>query len=146
VSDDSISAQFVINTVDDANRLTAFLRQHAGACVESGNPLRVLVQQDEDDAFNYQVRYYWGITLKSICEQAWIDGKQFDKDTWHEFCCGCFLPKKEIVMPDGEIVIRRHSIARGHISAKKMAKYTIEVEAWASSELGVIFPEKQNGQ
>jgi hypothetical protein len=30
--------------------------------------------------------------IKDIAEQVWVEGRQFDKDTWHRYMKKCYLP------------------------------------------------------
>ena len=124
--------------------LVNFLKQNASACAERGTPLRVIVTEEDMDRLDEQIKYYFGPVVKQITEQAWIEGRQFTKEVWHEYFAKLFLPFNELVMPDGEIVVKRGSIARGQIGFKKMATFLTEVEAHASQELGVVFEDNRN--
>lgn len=35
---------------------------------------------------------YWSGPLKDISEQAWVDGRQFSKEVWHEYFKDLYLP------------------------------------------------------
>lgn len=35
---------------------------------------------------------YWAGPIKDISEQAWIDGRQFSKEVWHEYLKDLYLP------------------------------------------------------
>lgn len=104
------------------------------------SPLRVIVTDEDADRLDDQIAYYFGVIIKSVAEQAWIGRKQFDKKVWHEYFAEKFLPNIEIELPDGKIIQRRQSVARGKIGVRAMAKYTTEVEVYAQQELGVQLP------
>jgi hypothetical protein len=131
--------EFRLNSANEAGAMLAFVRSNAKPFAEKGTPLRVIVTEEEHDRVDEQIAYYFGVVVKTIAEQAWIGGRQYSKDEWHEELAKRFLPSKELTLPSGEIVIKRGSVARGHISFKKMTKFIQEVEAFAASELGVIF-------
>jgi hypothetical protein len=131
--------EFVISTPSVASILWRFLKLNASVFASKGTPLRVIVTEEEMDRLDEQIAYYFGVTVKTIAEQVWINGRQFDKDAWHEELAKKFLPTRELLLPDGEIILKRSSIARGKISLKKMTAYIQEVEAYAASELGVEF-------
>jgi hypothetical protein len=135
----AIHQEFVLWDGGVWSKLVEFVKATAPTLADKGTPLRVIVTEEELDRLDVQIRYYFGVTVKTIAEQAWINGHQFDKDAWHEELAKMFLPTREIVTPSGEIVLKRSSVARGHISVKRMAKFTQEVEAYATSELGVVF-------
>lgn len=133
--------EFVIDTQAAGTVLVNFLKSNAPAFVDRGTPLRCIVTEEEMDRLDVQLAYYFGPCMKQICEQAWVEGRQFDKDTWHIYFAKLFLPSHEVTLPDGEIEIKRGSVARGKIGIKAMAKFTAEVEAYAGTELGVVFED-----
>ena len=135
----SLYREFVLSAPHIGTILVNFLKQNAGAFVDRGTPLRVIVTEAEMDRLDEQIAYYFGPLMKQITEQAWVDGKQYSKEVWHEHFAGLYLPSTELVMPSGEIVVKRGSVARGKISLKKMTAYIQQVECYASSELGVEF-------
>lgn len=136
---DSLYREFTLRDTADAVAMVAFIKSNAGAFVEKGTPLRVIVTEEEMDRLDEQIKYYFGVVVKAIAEQVWLQGRRFSKDEWHEHLAKQFLPTKELVMPDGEIVLKRSSIARGQISLKRMTKFIQEVEAHAATEYGVEF-------
>lgn len=135
----SLYREFTLRDSADAAAMVSFIKSNAGAFVEKGTPLRVIVTEEEMDRLDEQIKYYFGVVVKTIAEQVWLQGRRFDKDAWHEQLAKQFLPTKELIMPDGEIVLKRSSIARGQISLKRMTKFIQEVEAYAASEHGVRF-------
>lgn len=139
MSEAALYREFTLRDGGVWSSLVAFVKSNAKAFADKGTPLRVIVTEEEIDRLDEQIRYYFGVIVKSIAEQAWIEGRRFDKDAWHEELAKMFLPTREITTPSGEIILKRSSVARGHISLKRMTKYIKEVEAYAASELGVIF-------
>jgi len=131
--------EFTMDTPSAGVVLVNFLKSNCAAFVGKGTPLRVIVTEEEMDRLDEQIAYYFGVCIKQISEQAWVDGRQYSKECWHDYFAKLFLPAKELVLPDGEIVIKRGSIARGKISLKKMTAFITEVEAYATTELGVEF-------
>lgn len=134
---DTLYREFVITGPGPWGAMIAFLKANVRAFIERNRPLRVIVVEEEQDRLDEQIRYYFGVTVKAVSEQAWVNGQRFSKEAWHEHFARMFLPPKEIVLPDGEVVIKRASIARGHIGIKVMAEFTQQVEAYAATELGV---------
>lgn len=115
----------------------AFVKANAQACLEKGEPLRVIVTSDEKKRNAEQNRFYWGVALRDISEQAWVDGKQFDKDTWHEYFARMFGVSEELTLPDGEIITRRKSTSQ--MTVGEFSTYVNQVQAWAANNLGVEF-------
>ena len=81
-----------------------------------------------------QNRRYWGNgVLKQVAEQAVVNGKQFSADVWHEFAKRKFLGVIEL--PDGGVV----AVSSTNLTTEEFSDYCSKVEAWAASELGVVF-------
>lgn len=135
----AIYREFPLRSAGAWTALAAFVKANAQACITSGKPLRIIVTQDEKKRNAEQNKRYWGFVLKSITEQAWVDGRQFDKDTWHEYLARKFGVCDELILPDGEIVTRRKSTTQ--MSVGEFADYMTQVEAYAATELGVQFDD-----
>jgi len=133
--------EFVLKTAYDAKVLWTFVKANASALSANGTPMRVIVTDEELDRLDEQIKYYFGPFMKQVEESAWVEGKRHSKEVWHEYFAKLFLPAREIILPDGEVVVKRGSIARGQIGMKAMAKYQLQVEAYCASELGVVFEE-----
>lgn len=115
--------------------IIAFVKANAQSFIESGTPLLVIFTTEDRRRTADQNRMYWGGILKYIAEQAWINGRQFDKDTWHEFLARKFGVCEDVTLPDGEIIIRRKSTSQ--MSVHEFSEYINQVQAYATSELGV---------
>lgn len=133
----AIYREFTLRAPSAANALTAFLRQNAGAAVERGKPLRVIVTEDEKRRNNEQNKRLWKAVYEQIAAQAWVNSQQFSKDAWHEHIAGLFMPKIEIVTPFGEIITRRKSTSE--LTVSEFSEYMQKAEAYAATELGVCF-------
>ena len=81
-----------------------------------------------------QNRRYWGKgVLAQIAEQATVNGRLFDAETWHELAKRKFIGVIEL--PDGSVVGKSST----KLTTVEFADFCTQVEAWASSELGVTF-------
>lgn len=106
-----------------------------------------------------QNRLMWGARLKEISEQAWVAGKQFSSETWHEYLKSQYLPEgdepniEELVkdadkyqkwawMPDGS---RRLAGSTTQLTTKGMTQYMTQVESYCAGELGVQFSADRMG-
>ncbi|MCA7086068.1 recombination protein NinB [Cupriavidus sp. DB3] len=115
----------------------AFIKSNAAACLEKGTPLRVIVTAEERRRTTEANRYYWGVVLRDIAEQAWVHGQQFSKDTWHEYFADLYGVKVEIRLPDGRTRVTRKST--GDMSVGEFSEYLAKVQAAAANEFGVSF-------
>jgi len=129
--------EFPLRTAAIWPSVVAFIRANAQIFADRGEPLRVIVTADERKRNVQQNRMYWGAILKQISEQAWVNGRKFDKDTWHEFYARKFGVSDEMTLPDGEVVIKRKSTTE--MSVGEVSDYMNQVQASAASEFGVEF-------
>lgn len=117
--------------------LVAFVRANAAIFAERGEPLRVIVTAEEKQRNAAQNRFYWGAVLKQISEQAWVDGRQYDKGTWHEYFARAYGVCEEMTLPDGELITRRMSTS--DMSVGEFNTYLNQIQAHAAGSLGVEF-------
>lgn len=128
--------QFILREESNAKALYAYLKQNWQSMANDNKPLAVTVATYKDKRHNQQNRLYWQY-LNQIAEQAMIDGKRFDADCWHEFFKMQFLGVVDL--PNG------HKIGESttKLNVTDFASYVNKVEAYAVTELGVIFEEHQ---
>ncbi|MEZ7780481.1 recombination protein NinB [Cupriavidus gilardii] len=115
----------------------AFIKSNAAACLEKGTPLRLIVTAEERRRTTEANRYYWGVVLRDIAEQAWVEGQQFSKDTWHTYFAELYGEKVERTLPDGRIHLSRKSTS--DMTAGEFSEYLAKVQAHAANEFGVTF-------
>ncbi|WP_124076726.1 recombination protein NinB [Burkholderia gladioli] len=129
--------EFVIRNGGIWSNVVAFVRANAKVFADRGEPLRVIVTAEERQRNAAQNRFYWGAILRSIAEQAWVDGRQFDKDAWHEYFARLYGVSDELTLPDGEIILRRKSTSQ--MSVGEFSTYLNQIQAYAANNLGVEF-------
>lgn len=133
----AIYREFPLTGIGAWQRLVQFVKANAKACLEDNKPLRVIITQDEKKRNNEQNKRLWGYLYKTISEQAWVSGRQFSKDVWHEHFARMFGVCEEMTLPDGEIITRRKSTTDMNIA--EFAEFMNQIESYAVSELGVCF-------
>jgi hypothetical protein len=91
--------------------------------------------------------YYW-LRLGEISAQAWLDGKQYSAEIWHEYARRNIMPdeirtkdgetrSKWAELPDGTATV----ISTTQLEKRSFADYVTAVEAFAAA-LGVQFSER----
>lgn len=115
----------------------ALVKENAKSFADRGQPLRIILTSEERKRNAEQNRFYWGVVLRDIAEQAWVNGRQFDKDTWHEYFARQFGVCEDVELPNGEIISRRKSTTQ--MSVGEFSAYTAQVQAYAANKLGVSF-------
>jgi hypothetical protein len=93
----------------------------------------------------------WAGMIADISEQAWISGRQFSKEVWHQYLKREFLPegnepdydrmvmknyRKWEEMPNGD---RELIGSTTRLTGFGMGRYMERCEAYAANELGVRF-------
>ena len=127
-----LSRTFVLSTEANANALWSFLKANWRQTAKAGKPLAVTVQEYKAKRSGDQNRYYWQ-RLNEIAEQAWIGGRQFSADAWHEHFKRQFVGSEDL--PHGGTA----GISTTSLSVAEFAEYVGRVEAYAASELGIEF-------
>jgi hypothetical protein len=127
-------------TLRDANVWGAFLalvKANAPTFAKKGEPLRVIITSEEKKRNAEQNKFLWGVVYRDIAEQAWVNGQQFDKDTWHEYFARKFGVCEDVTLPDGEIIVRRKSTTQ--MTVGEFSEYLNQIQAYAAGTLGVEF-------
>ena len=131
---------FVLRHSDQWNLLAAFVKANAAAMVEQGTPLAVRVYEYAHKASDEQRALIW-VVMGQVANQAWVGGRQFDAETWHEHAKRLLLPeetargkKKWCVLPTGE---RALAIGTEDLDRKEKTAYIDAMLAWAAAELGI---------
>ena len=132
----AIYREFPLRAPSAWTALVAFVKANAQACLDRGHTLRVIVTEDEKKRNSEQNRRYWGYILKTISDQAWVNGRQFDKDVWHEWFARKFGVCEDITLPNGEIIVRRKSTT--DMTIGEFSEYMNLVESDAAHDLGVV--------
>ena len=106
--------------------------------------LRVTIEPEEDAKTVQQGRFYWGIVLKQISEQARIDGNRYTVDAWHELFKRQFLKRvKKRVYVAGKprpVMTTTIGTTKG-LGVRKMSAFIEKVIAFGVNDLNVRFSE-----
>lgn len=83
---------------------------------------------------------YWGNgVLAQIARKASVNGKRFSAESWHEHFKRLFIGIEE--MPDGSV----RGKSSKELEIEEFAKFAQQVEAYAVTELGVVFVDEREG-
>ena len=126
---------FILQDESRARALYQFLKSNWPACAKAEKPLAVTVQEHGAKRSRPQNKRYWKALLGEIAANAWVDGRQFSEDAWHEFFKGKFIGLEET--PDG----RQVGISTTTLSVAEFSEYMTKIEAYAAEELGLAIPE-----
>ena len=91
---------------------------------------------DKKKRSSKQNRRYWGKgVLAQIAAQATVGGKLYSAETWHEMFKRTFVGVIEL--PNGEVI----GESSASLTTKEFCDFCDEVEAYAVTELNVIFQD-----
>ncbi len=83
-----------------------------------------------------QNRRYWGNgVLAQVAAQAAPNGRLYDAEVWHELAKRKFIGVVEL--HDGEVIGKSST----DLTTEEFSAFCDQVEAWATTELGVTFYE-----
>ena len=124
----------------------SFLNRIAPWCKQqwqSGRSLEVEVRLHEDAKTDRQRRYYHGVVLKTIAQQAKPNGQQYPLAVWKEHFRAEYLGSKTVTSKNpltGKKVRRRVRVSTEDLGVKGYSQLIERVSAFAATELGVSFP------
>lgn len=85
-----------------------------------------------------QNRRYWGNgVLKQIADQATVNGRLYSPEVWHEQFKRQFIGVEEL--PNGELIGKSST----GLTTQEFCEFSDQVEAYAATELGVVFFDLQ---
>ena len=91
---------------------------------------------DKKKRTSKQNRRYWGKgVLAQIASQATVSGKLYSAENWHEMFKRIFVGVIEL--PNGEVI----GESSASLTTKEFCDFCDEVEAYAVTELNVIFQD-----
>jgi hypothetical protein len=115
--------------------------------LDSSNPLEIVVREVVKPRKRLQNDLMWAGPLADIAEQAYVSGRAFTADIWHEHFKLLFLPegfdaalcregyRKWDITPAGQRVLVGSTT---QLTVKGMAQYITQIEAFGA-DLGVEF-------
>lgn len=131
---------FILREQSHFDRMVSAIRQNWAAAALEGTPLGVRVSPYKQSRSDEQNALMW-VWLGQIAQDAWIAGKQFGAEVWHEHCKQAFYPdensrgdKKWRELPDGSMQCVGSTT---RLDAQEMSDYMNKLAAFAANELGV---------
>lgn len=125
---------FVLREKRNLDAFLAFLVGNLEAMSRTKHPMQIECKPESSKRSLQANRYYWQM-LHQIETEAWVEGRQYGAETWHELAKRKFIGCLD--MPGGGLM----AMSTTDLSTKEFAEYVTKVEAWAASELGVQFVE-----
>lgn len=98
--------------------------------------LEISIRPYESKRSTEQNRRLWKI-YGELADKAWVNGRRYSAETWHEYCKGMFLGYELKAMPDGTEV--KTPISTTTLNTAEMTDYQNRLQAWAAVEFGIIW-------
>lgn len=125
---------FVLRDDMNAKQLWAFLKANWRAMADQGKPLAITVAPHKQKRSTDQNAKLHAM-IADLAAHAWIDGRQYDEETWKEYIRCKFIGTEEVDLPDGRRTMR--GLPTSSLSVEEFANLITQVQAWAASELGI---------
>lgn len=119
------------------------------APLDQSKPLELLIREEVKARKPDQNSLMWAGPLREIAAQGYVDGRTYTAEVWHEHFKREFLPesydpelckredyRKWDYTPGGERILVGSTT---DLTVRGFALYLTQVEAYAASELGVVF-------
>lgn len=137
----SLNREFKVTGEQTISAINSIIESNWKPLNASGTPLFVIITSTEEKRRAQQNKYYWAVVIRSIADQAWVNGKQFSAEAWHELFAQMYGIHKDVTLPNGKVVTKRLSTTE--MKVREFSEYTEKVIAYGSLELGVRFPAQE---
>ena len=140
--------RFVLREQSHADNLIAMVRSNWQVMAATEQPLSVVCAPFKTTRSLEANALMW-IWLKVIEQQAWLGGRQYSDEVWHEFYKREFLPEinsrgddkwREVPprLPAAQLAPARVCVmSTTRLNKTEMSVYMTQIEAHAATELGV---------
>lgn len=127
---DIFDVTYVIRDEALFSKCLAFIRANWKAMQDRGEPMLVHLSAETARRSVQQNSRYWAL-LSDISASAWVDGKQFSRQAWHEHFRQQYLAKIE--GPDGVL----YPVSTTDLNVREFSQYIGQIEAHAVCDLGL---------
>ena len=123
-------------TKDNKRPLMTTIYNNLGVWLESNAELEVCIRPYNSKRSIEQNRRLWAI-YGELADKAWVNGRRYSAETWHEYCKGYFLGFELKAMPDGTEL--KTPISTTTLNTAEMTDYQNRLQAWAAGNFGLIW-------
>ena len=123
-------------TKDNKRPLMTTIYNNLGVWLEANAELEVCIRPYNSKRSIEQNRRLWKI-YGELADKAWVNGRRYSAETWHEYCKGVLLGFDIKAMPDGTEV--KTPISTTTLNTAEMTDYQNRLQSWAAGEFGIIW-------
>lgn len=121
-------------TKDNKRPLMTNIYNNLGVWLESNAELEVCIRPYNSKRSIEQNRRLWAI-YGELADKAWVNGRRYSAETWHEYCKGYFLGFELKAMPDGSEL--KTPISTTRLNVAEMTEYQNNIQSWAANEFKI---------
>ena len=121
-------------TKDNKRPLMTTIYNNLGVWLESNAELEVCIRPYNSKRSIEQNRRLWAI-YGELADKAWVNGRRYSAETWHEYCKGYFLGFELKAMPDGSEL--KTPISTTRLNVAEMTEYQNNIQSWAANEFKI---------
>lgn len=121
-------------TKDNKRPLMTTIYNNLGVWLESNAELEVCIRPYNSKRSVEQNRRLWKI-YGELADKAWVNGRRYSAETWHEYCKGYFLGFELKAMPDGSEL--KTPISTTTLNVAEMTEYQNNIQSWAANEFKI---------
>lgn len=121
-------------TKDNKRPLMTTIYNNLGVWLESNAELEVCIRPYNSKRSIEQNRRLWKI-YGELADKAWVNGRRYSAETWHEYCKGYFLGFELKAMPDGSEL--KTPISTTRLNVAEMTEYQNNIQSWAANEFKI---------
>ena len=122
-------------TADNAGNIVTLFTNELKSWVKNGD-LEITIRPYKAKRSHEQNKRLWAI-YGELADKAWVNGRRYSAETWHEYCKGMFLGYELKAMPDGTEV--KTPISTTTLNTAEMTDYQNRLQAWAAGNFGLIW-------
>ena len=123
-------------TKDNKRPLMTTIYNNLGAWLEANAELEVCIRPYKSKRSIEQNRRLWKI-YGELADKAWVNGRRYSAETWHEYCKEMFLGYELKAMPDGTEL--KTPISTTTLNTAEMTDYQNRLQVWAARNFGLIW-------
>ena len=122
-------------TADNADNIVTLFSNELKSWLKNGD-LEITIRPYKAKRSHEQNKRLWAI-YGELADKAWVNGRRYSAETWHEYCKGMFLGYELKAMPDGTEV--KTPISTTTLNTAEMTDYQNRLQAWAAGNFGLIW-------
>lgn len=116
-------------TEDNQQPLMRNLYRNLEAWIKEHGKFELVVRAHKSKRSVEQNKRLWKI-YQTFAAEAWVDGKQFSQEVWHEYLAGEFIGFDEVDMPGGQV--KRSPISTTKLKVGEMTEYQDKIQAYGA--------------